>query len=84
MGKLALQKNNYAGCSNLIKDHRWAARFLPRSNWVGQVQGSENLTELREVLLEGGLVDEEVRIVKIDDRFAQQHLENDWQRKWIN
>ena len=40
------------------------------------MQGSEDLTELRKVFFQGGFVDEEVRVVKVDDSLAQQHLEN--------
>ena len=38
------------------------------------MQGSEDLTELRKVFFQGGFVDEEVRVVKVDDSLAQQDL----------
>ena len=40
------------------------------------MKGSEDLTELRKVFFQGGFVDEEVRVVKVDDSLAQQDLKN--------
>ena len=38
------------------------------------MKGSEDLTELRKVFFQAGFVDEEVRVVKVDDSLAQQDL----------